>query len=54
VTQADWLKDGASHCHVGRDFVDTDRGVKKLEDVIAVEEDEPESSMSYYPPSFFG
>ncbi len=24
----DWLKSGAPHCNVRRDYVDTDRGVK--------------------------
>jgi hypothetical protein len=45
----DWLKNGAPHCNVmhRRDFVDTDRGIKKLSDVLALEVDEPESSMCY-------
>jgi hypothetical protein len=32
----DWLKNGAPHCNVRRDYVDTDRGVKKIEDVVGV------------------
>jgi hypothetical protein len=24
----DWLKNGTPHCHVRRDYVDTDRGIK--------------------------
>jgi hypothetical protein len=36
----DWLKDGAPHCNVRRDYVDTDRGVKKLTDAIGVKDDE--------------
>ena len=39
----DWLKNGAPHCHVRRDYVDTDRGVKKVTDVFTVDDDEPES-----------
>jgi len=26
----DWLKNGAPHCNVRRDYYDTDRGVKRL------------------------
>ena len=33
----DWLKNGAPHCHVRRDYVDTDRGVKRIEDVVGVD-----------------
>jgi hypothetical protein len=44
----DWLKNGAPYCNVRRDFVDTDRGIKKLSDVLALEVDEPESSMCCY------
>ncbi len=43
----DWLKNGAPHCNVRRDFADTDRGVKKIEDVVGVDEDEPGSSQCY-------
>jgi hypothetical protein len=43
----DWLKNGAPHCHVRRDYVDTDRGVKKIEDTVEVDEDEPEASQCY-------
>jgi hypothetical protein len=43
----DWLKNGAPHCHVRRDYVDTDRGVMKVSDVTMVEEDEPQPSQSY-------
>ncbi len=28
----DWLKNGAPHCDVRRDYYDTDRGIKKLTD----------------------
>jgi hypothetical protein len=43
----DWLKNGAPHCNVRRDFVDTARGVKKIEDVVGVDDDEPESSQCF-------
>jgi hypothetical protein len=43
----DWLKNGAPHCHVRRDYVDTDRGVKRIEDVVGVDVDEPESSQCF-------
>ncbi len=43
----DWLKNGAPHCNIRRDYVDTERGVKKIEDIIGVDEDEPESSQCY-------
>ncbi len=43
----DWLKNGAPHCHVRRDYADTDKGVKRLEDVVDVDVDEPESSQCF-------
>jgi hypothetical protein len=43
----DWLRNGAPHCHVRRDYVDTDRGVMKVSDVVTVEEDVPQPSQSY-------
>ena len=43
----DWLKDGAPHCNVRRDFYDTDRGVKKITDVVDVGEDEHPISQCY-------
>jgi hypothetical protein len=43
----DWLKDGASHCHVRRDFFDTDRGVKKITDYVDVGDDTTGASQSY-------
>ena len=43
----DWLKNGAPHCHVRRNYVDTDRGVKRIEDVVGVDKDEPESSQCF-------
>jgi hypothetical protein len=43
----DWLKNGASHCNVRRDYVDTDRGVKMIEDVVGVDDDGPEVSQCY-------
>jgi hypothetical protein len=42
---AEWLKNGASHCHVRKDYVDTDRGVMRMTDVVDVEDNELESSM---------
>ena len=43
----DWLRNGAPHCHVRRDYVDTDRGVMKVSDVTTVDEDETQPSQSY-------
>jgi hypothetical protein len=43
----DWLKNGAPHCNVRRDYYDTDRGVMKTTDVVEVGEDEPETSQCY-------
>ena len=43
----DWLKNGAPHCHVRRDFVDVDRGVKKSTDFVDVDDDETGASQSY-------
>ena len=43
----DWLKNGAPHCNVRRDYYDTDKGVKKITDVVDVGEDEPPVSQCY-------
>ncbi len=43
----EWLSHGAPHCHVRRDYVDTDRGVRKVSNVTTVEEDDPPASASY-------
>jgi hypothetical protein len=43
----DWLKNGAPDCNVRRDFADTARGIKKIEDVVGVDDDEPESSQCF-------
>ena len=43
----DWLKNGAPHCNVRRDYYDTDRGVKKITDVVDVCEDEHPVSQCY-------
>jgi hypothetical protein len=43
----DWLKNGAPHCNVRRDYADTARGIKKIQDVVGVDEDEPEASQCY-------
>ena len=43
----DWLKNGAPHCDVRRDYYDTDRGIKKLTDVVDVGEDDTAASQSY-------
>jgi hypothetical protein len=53
ITDGDteWLKDGTPHCHVRRDFVDTELGVRRVKDVVEVEPEslveEQASSMSY-------
>jgi hypothetical protein len=45
------LKHGTPHYHVRRDFIDTELGVKRFENVIVVESEssnvEQESSVSY-------
>jgi hypothetical protein len=43
----EWLKNGTPHCHVRRDYLDTDRGVMKITDVVDVEDDATEPSQSY-------
>ncbi len=43
----DWLKNGAPHCNVRRDFFDTDRGVMNKADVVDVGEDETQASQCY-------
>ena len=43
----DWLKDGAPHCHVRRDFFDTDRGVKKITDYVDVGDNTTQAAQSY-------
>ena len=43
----DWLKNGASHCHVRRDFYDTEKGVMKISDVVDVGEDDTGASQCY-------
>ena len=45
--ETEWLKDGTPHCHVRRDFLDTDRGVMRLSDVVDVPDDETAPSQSY-------
>ena len=43
----DWLANGTPHCHVRKDFFDTDRGVKRISDVVEVAEDETAASQCY-------
>jgi hypothetical protein len=43
----DWLKNGAPHCNVRRDYYDTDRGVKPMSLLVDVVEDETGVSQSY-------
>jgi hypothetical protein len=43
----DWLKDGAPHCNVRKDYFDTDRGVMKITDVVDVVDDDTAPSQSY-------
>jgi hypothetical protein len=43
----DWLKNGAPHCNVRRDYVDTDRGIKKITDVVGVDDNDAEPSQCY-------
>ncbi len=43
----EWLKNGTSHCHVRRDFFDTDRGVMKISDVEDMVDDTIEPFQSY-------
>ena len=45
--ETEWLKNGTPHCHVRRDFHDTDRGVIKMSDVVDVLEDETAPSQCY-------
>ncbi len=43
----DWLKNGSAHCQVRRDYYDTDRGVKRITDVVHVAEEETACSQCY-------
>ena len=43
----DWLKNGSAHCQVRRDYYDTDRGVKRITDVVEVAEEETACSQCY-------
>ena len=43
----DWLKNGAPHCNVRRDYADTERGVKIIEDIIGVDDNMPDPSQCY-------
>ena len=43
----EWLRNGTPHCHVRRDYLDTDRGVLKISDVVDVEDDATEPSQCY-------
>jgi hypothetical protein len=45
--ETDWLKNGSPHCQVRRDYFDTDRGVKRITDVVDVGEEETASSQCY-------
>jgi hypothetical protein len=40
----EWLKNGAPHCNVRRDYVDTDRGTKQITDVVGVDDNDAEAS----------
>ncbi len=43
----DWLKNGSAHCQVRRDYYDTDRGVKRITDVVDVADEETACSQCY-------
>jgi hypothetical protein len=45
--KTDWLKNGAPHCNVRRDYFDADRGVMQISDVVDVVEHETAASQSY-------
>jgi len=45
--ETEWLRNGTPHCHVRRDFVDTDKGVMKTCDVVDVPDDENAASQCY-------
>ena len=42
-----WLKDGAPHCNVRRDYQDTDRSVMKITDVVDIDCENTATSQSY-------
>ena len=42
-----WLKDGAPHCNVRRDYQDTDRGVMKITNVVDIDCENTVTSRSY-------
>ena len=43
----DWLKNGAPHCNVRRDYADTERGIKRIKHIVGVDEDETVPSQCY-------
>ncbi len=43
----EWLRNGTPHCHVRRDFLDTDRGVMKISDVVDVVDDQTQPFQCY-------
>ena len=45
--ETEWLRNGTPHCHVCRDFFDTDKGVMKICDVVDVPDDENAASQCY-------
>jgi hypothetical protein len=45
--ETDWLKNGAPHCNVRRDYFDSDRGVMQIANVVDVVEDDTAASQCY-------
>ncbi len=43
----EWLRHGTPHCNVRRDFLDCDKGVMKLSDVVDVPDEETVPSQCY-------
>ena len=46
-TKGDTEWHGTPHCHVRRDFLDSDKGVLKMSDVVDVADDETPTSQCY-------
>jgi hypothetical protein len=53
IGDTDWLKNGAPHCNVRRDFLHTDKGIgiKKITDYVDVGDDATGAFQSYSPTS---
>ncbi len=47
IGDTEWLKNGAPHCDVRKDYVDTDTGVMRITDVVDVQDTSIDASQCY-------